>query len=84
MGKSDAADHLEFALRRLWRRLLRPARPDPMAQNQTSNRAQKGTGVRVTDVMFSVADPAPRGDRVVSAEPKFECSVYIVWKTRKK
>jgi hypothetical protein len=45
---------------------------------------QKGVGVRVTDVMLSVAEPAPRGDRVVSAEPKFECSVYIVWKTRKK
>jgi hypothetical protein len=45
---------------------------------------QKGTGVRVTDVMLSVAEPAPRGDRIVAAEPKFECSVYIVWKTRKK
>ena len=45
---------------------------------------QKALGVRVTDVMLSVADPAPQGGRVVPAEPKFECSVYIVWKTRKK
>jgi hypothetical protein len=45
---------------------------------------QQGAGVRITDVMLSVADPAQRGARVASAEPKFECSVYIVWKTRKK
>jgi hypothetical protein len=44
---------------------------------------QKTPGVRVTDVMLSVAEPAPRGGRIVPAEPKFECSVYIVWKTRK-
>ncbi len=44
---------------------------------------QKGGGVRITDVMLSIADPARRGDRVAQAEPKFECSVYIVWKTRK-
>jgi hypothetical protein len=43
---------------------------------------QKGGGVRITDVMLSVADPARR-DRIAPAEPKFECSVYIVWKTRK-
>lgn len=45
---------------------------------------QKGGDVRVTDVMLSVAEPASRGDRIAAAEPKFECSVYIVWKTRKK
>jgi hypothetical protein len=45
---------------------------------------QQGAGVRITDVMLSVADPAQQGARVASAEPKFECSVYIVWKTRKK
>lgn len=44
---------------------------------------QKALGVRVTDVMLSVANPAPRGGRAVQTEPKFECSVYIVWKTRK-
>ncbi|MBU6457786.1 MAG: hypothetical protein KGK16_09220 [Bradyrhizobium sp.] len=45
---------------------------------------QSGVGVRVTDVMLSVAEPAPHGARIVPAEPKFECSVYIVWKTRKR
>jgi hypothetical protein len=45
---------------------------------------QNGGGVRITDVMLSVADPTQRASRVVAAEPKFECSVYIVWKTRKK
>ena len=45
---------------------------------------QKGGGIRVTDVMLSVAEPTPRGDRIATGEPKFECSVYIVWKTRKK
>ena len=44
---------------------------------------QKGGGVRITDVMLSVADPARRGARVAPVEPKYECSVYIVWKTRK-
>jgi hypothetical protein len=44
---------------------------------------QKNLGVRVTDVMLSVADRAKRQGRTVAAEPKFECSVYIVWKTRK-
>jgi hypothetical protein len=45
---------------------------------------QNGGGVRITDVMLSVADPTQRARSVVAAEPKFECSVYIVWKTRKK
>ena len=44
---------------------------------------QKSAGIRVTDVMLSIADPARRNARTVAAEPKFECSVYIVWKTRK-
>ena len=45
---------------------------------------QNGAGVRITDVMLSVADPAQRSARVATAEPKYQCSVYIVWKTRKK
>jgi hypothetical protein len=45
---------------------------------------QNGGGVRITDVMLSVADPAKATSRIIQAEPKFECSVYIVWKTRKK
>jgi len=45
---------------------------------------QSGGGVRITDLMLSVADPAQRNSRIVQPEPKFECSVYIVWKTRKK
>jgi hypothetical protein len=54
----------------------------PKVKLQTER--QNGGGVRITDVMFSVADPTQRASRVVPAEPKFECSVYIVWKTRKK
>jgi hypothetical protein len=45
---------------------------------------QNGGGIRITDVMLSVADKAQRASRLVPVEPKFECSVYIVWKTRKK
>ncbi len=45
---------------------------------------QNGGGVRITDLMLSVADPTQRSSRAVPPEPKFECSVYIVWKTRKK
>ena len=44
---------------------------------------QKSSGVRVTDVMLSVAGASPRRGLPVPAEPKFECSVYVVWKTRK-
>ena len=44
---------------------------------------QKAAGVRITDVMLSLADPAPPSGQLVPAEPKFECSVYIVRKTRK-
>ena len=44
---------------------------------------QKASGIRVTDVMLSVAGAKPRSAALVAAEPKFECSVYIVWKTRK-
>jgi hypothetical protein len=44
---------------------------------------QKAAGIRITDVMLSVADQARRSGRVTAAEPKFECSIYIVWKTRK-
>jgi hypothetical protein len=54
----------------------------PKVKLQTER--QNGGGVRITDVMLSVADPLQRSSRVVAAEPKFECSVYIVWKTRKK
>ena len=54
----------------------------PKVKLQTER--QNGGGVRITDVMLSVADPMQRSSRVVPAEPKFECSVYIVWKTRKK
>jgi hypothetical protein len=45
---------------------------------------QQAPGVRITDVMLSVVDPARRDPRPEPAEPKFECSVYVVWKTRKK
>jgi hypothetical protein len=44
---------------------------------------QKTSGIRVTDVMLSIAGSKPRSAALVPAEPKFECSVYVVWKTRK-
>ena len=44
---------------------------------------QQGSGIQITDVMVSVADPAQRRGLPLAAEPKFECSVYIVWKRRK-
>jgi hypothetical protein len=44
---------------------------------------QKAAGVRVTDVMLSVAGAKPRSAALAPAEPRFECSVYIVWKSRK-
>ena len=43
---------------------------------------QKSSGIRVTDVMLSVAGARPRS-AALAPEPKFECSVYVVWKTRK-
>ena len=44
---------------------------------------QKASGIRVTDVMLSVAGAKPRTAALAPAEPRFECSVYVVWKTRK-
>ena len=44
---------------------------------------QNASGIRVTDVMLSVAGASPRRGLPVPAEPRFECAVYVVWKTRK-
>ena len=55
--------------------------PWPKIKLQTERRSCNG--IQVTDVMLTISEHGQRGGRSRDARPKFECSIYIVWKNRK-